>query len=125
MSDREIPQDLVDRVHDILKEHVGENDPIHSQTIARLLNIGDEAAGTPSTRAVITQLLRQGVAVGATPQGYFLIANGDELERYCADLQRRQDGIEARILAVRRAFVEGPVPRGQRVRWIPTDAEEM
>ena len=124
MKGREIPQTLVEKVHGILREHVGENDPIHSQNIARILQMGDEGSGTPGTRAIITELLRQGVCVGATPQGYFLINSEDELDRYTLDLERRERAIRARIVAVRRAFFDGPVKKGEDPRWVPDDPEE-
>lgn len=110
---------------DTLRRHDVWN-PISSLDIARGLGI-DDAPGQPGVRAVITEILRRGLApIGAKGNGYFLIKTEEELDVYTRQLEQREQGIRARIVAVRRTFFEGPrdFEREPMWKWVPMDAEE-
>jgi len=103
-----------------------EADPISSKEIADLLSLPDPP-GQPGTRAVITEILRRGLApIGATARGYFLITTEEQLDRYTRVLRDRESAIYARTMAVRRAFFDGPrdLEAEPMWKWVPIDAEE-
>lgn len=81
--------------------------------------------GGRAVRALITELIRRGVPVGATEHGYYLITRTEDLERYTVELEQREMGIRARIVAVRRAFYDGPPTAEEGLRWIPEPEEEV
>lgn len=95
---------------------------ISAADLARVCDI-PTAPGGRSVRALITELVRRGVPIGATEHGYFLITENRDLERYCAELEQREMGIRARIVAVRRAFYDGAPSREEGLRWVPEPEE--
>jgi len=118
-----VDEDLLHRVEQRIRDAGSAESPISSHAIAHNLGIED-SDGQPVTRAAITELVRRGVPIGADSTGYFIIRTQEQLDRYVADLVRRETGIRARRIAVIRAFDEGRVPAGEPLRWIPTDPEE-
>ena len=95
---------LHEQAWELLKIHVGHQNPIYSAQLSRALAVGDDRRGTPETRAVITDLVRMGFPIGAERGGYFVLKTPDELEKYCRELSSRAAGILARSRNVRRAF---------------------
>lgn len=118
-----VDEELLERVEQRIREAGSAEFPISSHTIAHNLGVED-SDGQPVTRAAITELIRRGVPVGADSTGYFIIRTQEQLDRYVADLNRREWGIRARRIAVIRAFEEGVPPAGEGFRWIPDDPEE-
>lgn len=101
-------------------------DPLSSRDIAEKVLALDgvtDGPGQPGTRAVITEIVRRGLApVGATAKGYFIIETKEELERYEHALTAREMGIAARRMNVRRAWL---VQNGQAADpWVPEPEEE-
>jgi hypothetical protein len=76
---------------------------VSSKEIARTLEISDGEA-QPLTRAVIAQVVREGLPLGADSRGYRLLQHEPELRDYLADLEHRRAGIKARMLSTERAF---------------------
>lgn len=115
-----------ERAWAMLKEHTA-GDPLRSAILSRALGVGDENTGTPATRTIITDLVRQGYPIGANSGGYFVIQTEAELLEYCADLRRREAGIRARIENVTSAFYYGRavqyLPSGSPLHWIPEPEE--
>ena len=95
---------LHEQAWDLIRLHVGHENPLQSADLSRALSIGDDHRGTRVTRALITDLIRQGYPIGATGQGFFVIQTSEELERYCRELSSRAAGILARSRNVQRAF---------------------
>ena len=96
--------DLVDLAWRILSEHVGHRNPITSANLSRSLAVGDDQKGTRETRALIVEVIRRGLPVAASEEGYFVLDNDQELESYITDLQDRIAGIQQRGQLVNRAF---------------------
>jgi hypothetical protein len=96
--------DIYDRCWAALKTHVGKNHPMTSAELAVVLGTGDEHRGTAETRAIITELLRRGLPIGATAEGYFLLQTPEEKELYIRELQDRAQGVLFRAQLVERAF---------------------
>lgn len=69
-----------------------------------------EVAGLPKTlteelvRELIRELIADGNPIGSRGRGYFLIETMEELRGVVEGLRARQEGIEARIRLISRAF---------------------
>ena len=117
--------DIYDRAWEILATHVGHKNPIKSAELSRLLEVGDDKRGTRETRAIILEVIRRGLPVGATEEGYFVLQDQQELEGCIQDLTDRIAGIQQRGVLITRAFNDykggsgNPVP----LHWTP-EAEE-
>lgn len=120
-------RDAVERAWELLRTHVGHANPITSAELARVLGTGDEHRGTAETRAIITEVIRRGLPVGATESGYFVLANAIERDRYVRELEDRASAIIYRGKLVQRAFetyYEGDAQR-TLVRWNPDPEERV
>jgi hypothetical protein len=120
-------EDEYDRAWSILKTHVGHLHPIKSRILAQRLGMSDAHKGTRSTRALIAELVRRGLPVGATEDGYFLLENPVELERYLNERSDRVVGIMHGSELVQRAFqtyYKGGEAQQKLIRWVPEDPEE-
>jgi hypothetical protein len=107
----DLPEDLIRQVERILKWHVGESKALSSKKLAGMLHTPDEHKGTPLTRALITECIKRGMAIGATEKGYFILETEAELNRYVDDLERRERAIHYRAVAVRHNFDQtAPTP---------------
>jgi hypothetical protein len=122
--------DVVDTAWAILAQHVGHRNPIKSSTLAEMLEIGDEHRGTRATRAVILEVVRRGLPVAASEEGYFTLENEMELNSYITDLNDRITGIQQRGNLVNRAFqswkgrqVAAGHPVPPPIKWVPEPEE--
>lgn len=126
---------LLAAARQLLSSRVGHEDAVSSATIARFLGLDDDAKhGTPATRELIARLVAEGMPIGATAQGYFVLATQDEFQQYIRDLEDRALAIEARAVNVTRAwdmahrkFAPGSVPAASpepKVTWTPADDAE-
>jgi hypothetical protein len=91
-----------------------------SKQIARTLGIHDGEA-QPLTRAVIAQVVREGLPVGGDARGYRVLETEADLQTSLADLEHRERAIGARKIALERAFREhyekGPDGGDTLERW--------
>jgi hypothetical protein len=96
--------DVYDLAWSILAGHVGHKNAIKSADLSRMLKVGDDRRGTRETRAIVLEILRRGLPVGATEEGYFVLENENERDEYVRELNDRIVGIQHRGLLVVRAF---------------------
>lgn len=95
--------DLMTVAH-ILSTHRGSEQAVTSQEIADLTGL-DSLDSTPRTRGVIRRLSEEhGFPIGASSNGYFLIADGDEADEYLETLNTRIQGIVKRKQTVQNAI---------------------
>jgi len=95
---------MLDAVRDLFLR-MPESFVLSSKQIARSVGIRDGEA-QPLTRAVIAELVREGLPLGAESKGYRMLRTEGQLRAYLADLHRRARAIDARIVATERAFRE-------------------
>lgn len=87
---------MLDRIKDILENHIGERNPVTSAEIAKSIGIKEDDTHA-KTRALIYECAKEyGLPVAATNRGYFLIENKDEYNNYIKNLDDRIRGIEQR-----------------------------
>lgn len=118
--------DVYELAWNALKLHLGHENPLKSAELARILgNAADSRTGTPETRALITELIRRGLPIGATSDGYFVLRTSEELQRYVAELNDRASAILYRAKLVERAFQTYGAGEEHRayVHWIPEPEE--
>jgi hypothetical protein len=122
--------DLEDQAWEILTKYVGHLHPITSATLSRMLGIGDDQRGTRVTRALIQELVRRGLPIGATDEGYFVLESQLELEQYVRERNDRAQAILTGSEYVKRAFQEYYAGTRERdhpppIHWVPTDEERV
>ena len=117
--------DLYDRAWEILAQHVGHKNPITSAELSRTLQVGDDKRGTRETRSIVLEVIRRGLPVGATDEGYFVLENEVEKEDYIRELNDRIAGISNRGNLVIRAFAtyRAREPPPTLVHWVPEPEE--
>jgi len=121
--------DIHDRAWEVLVQHVGHKNPIRSSQLAVALGMQHDAkTGTIQTRAIIRELVKLGLPVGATDEGYFILENRQELEQYLLRRQDRAQEILQGNAYIQRAFEDFykgtlPDPRPPPIHWVP-DPEE-
>jgi hypothetical protein len=94
----------VEQVREILDGRLGAENAITSGDIKDRLEI-DENETTPTTRAIITHLIKEdnmpiGAKTGGPNAGYFIIETQDELYNYLGTLSSRSSSLEDRHRAV-------------------------
>lgn len=96
--------EVVNAVADILKDHRGKNERISSAEINNQIQL-DSSDTRSRTRAVVKYLLvEEGMAVGATNHGYYLIKTSEELLENIERLDDRIFAAELRKKAIRMAY---------------------
>lgn len=87
-------------IREILLEHVGKENAIHSGEIAERVGVEDDDTHVRA-REYLTELVEDGVPLASsTAHGYWIIANQDELDNYIGSLERRARNIDNRKLKV-------------------------
>lgn len=119
--------DVVDRAWEILSKHVGHRHPITSAELSRMLEVGDDKRGTRATREIVRDVLRRGLPVAATEEGYFVAENEQEHDGYINELNDRIVGIQSRGQLFERAFRSYRQQSNQvettPIRWAPEPEE--
>lgn len=105
-------EQVLDAIEDIIRGHVGADNPITSGEISERLGGYDHLDSTPRTREAIRALVHEReMPIAANGSGYFLISSAEELTDYLDSLQSREDKIADRRAAVRNAFAGSTVIR--------------
>ena len=101
-------------VKEILEEHKGVKQAIHSRKIAEMIGI-KEGDTFSQTRGIIERVLSESdLPIGALSAGYFVITNEEELDGCLADLEKRAQKISSRKRKIFRNYVAkyGPPSSG-------------
>jgi hypothetical protein len=97
MSD---PSDVKQEIREVLLDHVGKENAIHSGEVAEMVGVEDEATHV-RIREHLTELLEEGLPLASNPAlGYWIIENQEELDSYVGSLERRARGVEQRKINV-------------------------
>jgi hypothetical protein len=100
------PEEVRERVKELLLDHRGANDPITSREINDEVGL-DNVGSFPSTRAVIREIVMEDqIPVAGGSNGYYVIEQEDELQDYIERLEGRVMNITERKFAVQRAVLE-------------------
>ena len=94
---------------------------VSSYQLKEKFNISEAMEATPLTRKILKEAMREicveeGIPIGATSQGYFVITKYSEMKKYRDSLQGRINGLEERISIVVEAWnnsggqsLDGPI----------------
>ena len=91
-----LEEERLREIKEMLLNHKGKANAITSGKIAVALDIPENDT-VATTRSLITKLIREGLPIGATDNGYFLIETQEELNEYIQRLNDRIYGIYDRI----------------------------
>ncbi len=82
----------MDKIKQILLEHVGREKAIKSKPIAIMIGVFEDDTHV-ATRTLITKLVKQGLPIGACSKGYFILQTQKEVDEYQQSLNNRIDEI--------------------------------
>lgn len=93
---------ILKKIYDVLKDHIGSNNPISSSEIAKIIGIKQNYDTTnPKTRVLILECAKKyKLPIASNYSGYFIINNYDEFIEYIGNLNGRIAGINERIKVV-------------------------
>lgn len=101
----DVPEETVDRVRELLREHRGKDNPISSSDINAEIGIDSPSGSQPNTRRIVRYLLvEEGLPVAGSNQGYYIVEREEELQDYLEYLDNKAYGIMLRKQAVKSAF---------------------
>lgn len=99
--------EVVREAYRILREHRGRDDPITSQELSTRLGDLDSLDSTPTTRAVIREVLEEyKLPVVGSSDGYFVPYRRSEYQQAQARLTQRIEGIRERQSLLAEAWAE-------------------
>ncbi len=81
-------QEKLDKIKQILLEHVGKDKAIKSKVIALRIGVKEDDTHI-KTRGLITELVKQGLPIGACGNGYFIMVAQKEVDDYQQILNNR------------------------------------
>lgn len=98
---------MLERIKEIMEEHIGKRNVITSAEIADILGI-DEDDTHASTRDLLLQAAEAyNLPLAANNRGYYLIDNETEFEEYMTSLDSRIEGINRRKNIISRNYNGG------------------
>lgn len=74
--------------------------PMTAEDIAIWCGIAEISDTSPTTRGYIRSLIDDGYCIGSTREGYKMLVNGKEVQRYLNSLLKRQIALSTRIQKV-------------------------
>lgn len=87
---------MLKQIKNILERHIGERNPITSAEIANMLDIVEDDTHATTRDLLLKAAEEYCLPLAANNNGYYLIDNDAEYEKYIASLNRRIDGINKR-----------------------------
>jgi hypothetical protein len=96
-------REKIDKIKQILLEHVGKDKAIKSKVIALRIGVKEDDTHI-KTRTLITELVKQGLPIGACGNGYFIMVTQKEVDDYQQILNNRIDEIWERKRFIQNSF---------------------
>ena len=95
---------LLNRIKEILEDHVGKENQISSGDIGPEIGIHEDATHV-QVRGLIREAIEKfNLPVGGSSRGYYLIKNENELKQYTESMDRRIDKMQRRKELIEEAF---------------------
>lgn len=95
---------LLQRIKEIIEEHVGENSPISSVEIANEINIDAGPSKVKIRKLILDVLKKYKIPIGANSKGYYIIQTNNEYHKYLGTLNSRIAEITSRITYLNQAY---------------------
>jgi hypothetical protein len=99
-----IEESILQKIKEIMKDHIGANKSISAGKIAEMLGLRQEDTHVEPRKYIRQAISELKIPIASNSKGYYLIADKAELEKYSHALDNRIKGIEDRKKIVSDAF---------------------
>lgn len=89
---------------ELIQSDVKRNYRVTAYELAEIAGMNISHATVPNVRAIIRELIDDGVPIGSDNEGYFMITERAQLEDVLGNLQSRCDAIQKRIVGITKAY---------------------
>ncbi len=96
-------EEKLKKIREIILQHKGKANAIKSKTIALRIGVAEDDTHV-GTRSLITKLVKEGMPIGASDNGYFLLQTQEEVDEYGQKLNNRMLEIYDRIFRTQNNF---------------------